>query len=202
MKLDDLKSSWQEQVALPTEQENLDGLSEALSQLEKETIKLDKSVKRRDIAEISIAIFLIPLWCWKLLDPDGVMQAIGLIVLIMACIFVPYKLLKAKKIKVLKNNSVADFLVVEKQKIENQKQLLESVAWWYISPIFLGIILVTAGANVDESGIPQIDQNMWVYYGFCVLLVIGIYALNKRAAKKQFAPMLEKINQRIKELKN
>jgi predicted membrane channel-forming protein YqfA (hemolysin III family) len=202
MKLDDLKTSWQEQVKEPTEQEYLAALSDALNQLEKETSKLDKSIKRRDFLEISIALLLIPVWCWKLFYSAGLMQTVGLIVLILACIYIPYKLLKAKRIKAPKSSSVVDFLRVEKQKLENQKKLLETVAWWYISPMFLGIILVTLGAQLDEFGVPHINPQMWSYYGFCILLVIGTYGLNKRAAKKQFSPMINKVDQRLKELAN
>jgi hypothetical protein len=60
--------------------------------------------------------------------------------------------------------------------------------------------LITAGATVDETGIPRITEQLAIYYGFCVMLVIGIYFLNKRAVKKQLLPLLDKIKQRISEL--
>ena len=90
----------------------------------------------------------------------------------------------------------------EKQKVAQQKQLLESVVSWYIAPLAISIVLITLGATVDTLGVPQIHSNLMVYYGFLVLLIVGIYLLNKRAAKKKFGPLLENIEKRLKELEN
>jgi hypothetical protein len=168
--------------------------------LVKETSKVDKSIKRRDRLEISIALLLIPVWSWKLFYSASLVQTTGLWIAIVACLYIPYKLLKAKQINAPKDNSVMAFLQFEKIKIENQKKLLESVAVWYIAPLMVAIVLITAGATVDETGIPRITEQLAIYYGFCVMLVIGIYFLNKRAVKKQLLPLLDKIKQRISEL--
>lgn len=197
MKLDDLKTSWKKEIEQP---ENKQDLSDLVKSLRKETSKLDKSVKRRDFIEISIALMLIPVWIWQLFVVTSLMQTIALWILIIACIFIPYKMTKAKQVDAPKDNSVMAFLEVEKVKLESQKKLLESIAVWYISPLMLGIILFTAGATVDEAGIPQINEQLAIYYFFCALLSVGVYWLNKRGAKKQFTPLLDKVNQRIKEL--
>ena len=91
--------------------------------------------------------------------------------------------------------------MIEKVKLENQKKLLESVALWYILPLMVAIILITAGATVDSLGIPQLTLQLKIYYSFCALLSVGVYLLNKRAAKKRFKPLLDKVNYRIKEIK-
>jgi len=197
MKLDDLKEGWKTEVEQAGEQQDLSSLVESL---EKETIKLDKSVKRRDIIETSIALLLVPVWAWKLFYSASVLQSIGLWIAILSCLYIPYKLLKARQVETAKDDSLLAFLSVEKIKLEKQKQLLESVATWYISPLMLAIILITAGAKVDEAGIPLISQQLMVYYFFCAILTVGVYFLNKRAAKKKFAPLLDKVNQQIKEL--
>jgi hypothetical protein len=199
MKLDDLKENWKAEIASDN---NAQELSPMIKLLAKETNKMDKSIKRRDIIEISIALLLIPIWSWKLLYSAGLVQSIGLCIAILACLYIPYKLMKAKQVDAPKDNSVMAFLQVEKTKIENQKKLLESVAVWYISPIFLAIILITLGSTIDEIGIPRITEQLAIYYGFCVMLVIGIYYLNKRAVKKQLVPLLDNVNQRISELNN
>jgi hypothetical protein len=199
MKLDDLKKEWENEVIQVTDKQNL---SNVIESLQKETTKLDKSIKRRDYLEISIAFLLIPVWTWKLFYAASLIQTIGLWIAIFACLLIPYKLLKAKQVNALKDDSVLAFLNTEKNKLENQKALLESVTAWYIAPLFTAIILITAGATVDDFGIPHITEQLTIYYGFCVLLVVGIYLLNKRAAKKQYAPLLDKVNNRIQELTN
>lgn len=197
MKLDDLKAGWKTEIETT---ESKQDLTQIIHALEKETYKIDKSVKRRDFLEISIALLLIPVWVWQLFVVTGLMQTIALWILIIACLFIPYKMNKAKKIEAAKDNSVLAYLGVEKIKLENQKKLLESIAVWYISPLMLGIVLFTAGATVDESGVPQVSGQLATYYIFCGLLSVGGYLLNRRAAGKQFSPLLDKVNQQINEL--
>lgn len=199
MKLDDLKTEWKNEVLQVTDAERV---SNVINSLEKETTKLDKTIKRRDYLEISIALLLIPVWTWKLFYAASLMQTIGLWIAIFACLLIPYKLIKARQVDTQKDDSVLAFLNLEKNKLEQQKTLLESVAVWYIAPLFTAIILITAGATVDASGIPQITEQLTIYYSCCVLLVVGIYFLNKRAVKKQLSPLLDNVNKRIQELTN
>ncbi len=198
MMLDDLKVGWESEMKKPVNHEQL---ATVLEILKTETGKLDKSIKRRDTLEVSIALLLIPVWSWKLVYSVSLMQSVGLWIAILACLFIPYKLIKAKRVNVQKNNSVLGFLLIEKVKLESQKKLLESVALWYILPLMIAIILITAGATLDSLGIPQLTFQLKIYYSFCALLFVGVYLLNKRAAKKQFKPLLDKVNQHIKEIK-
>lgn len=197
MKLDDLKSGWKVEIAQKNKPVDLTDMVESLK---KQTNKLDKSVKLRDWIEISIAFILIPVWSWKLFYSDSFLQSTGLWIAILACLFIPYKMIKAKQVDAPKNDSILGFLIREKIKLENQKKLLESIVVWYISPLMLAIVLITAGANVNSDGFPQINQSLAIYYVACALLSVGTYFLNKRAAQKQFSALLEKVNQRIAEL--
>ncbi|NMP17065.1 hypothetical protein [Thalassotalea sp. Y01] len=196
MKLDDLKKDWQQTITASVP----DNLDEVITMLEKETKKMDKEVKRRDILEISIAVLLIPVWVYGLFNSVSTMQTIGLCIAILSCVYIPYKLVSAKQITPQKNSSIRDFLLTEKQKVKQQKQLLESIVWWYIAPLTSAILLITLGATVNESGFVQINTHLFFYYGCVVLLVVGVYFLNKRAAKKKFGPLLENIEQRLAEL--
>jgi len=197
MKLDDLKQDWQQNISSSTTPENL---SEVIAMLEKETTKIDKEIKRRDLLEIAIAVLLIPVWIYGLFTSVSTMQTIGLVIAIVSCCYIPYKLISAKKIKPQKNTGLKDFLLSEKQKIAQQKQLLETIVWWYIAPLTTAIVLITLGSTVTENGLPQLNQHLTIYYGCLVLLIVGIYLLNKRAARKKFGPLLKKIEQRLAEL--
>ena len=197
MKLDDLKQDWQETIVKPSTKNDS---KEVTAMLELQTTKIDKEVKRRDILEISIAALCIPVWIYGLFNSAGTMQSAGFVLAILSCIFIPYKLVSAKKITPSKSSSLRAFLEKEKQKLAQQKQLLESIVSWYITPLAISIVLITLGATVDTLGMPQIHSNLMVYYGFLVLLIVGIYLLNKRAAKKKFGPLLENIEKRLKEL--
>jgi len=197
MKLDDLKQDWQNNITQVSAPENL---TEVINMLEKETSKIDKEIKRRDFLEISIAVLLIPFWIFGLFISKGSIQSVGFIIAIASCVYIPYKLISAKKVTAPKLSNVKAFLEREKQKVAQQKQLLESVVWWYIAPLTTSIVLITLGATVNELGIPSMNDHLYTYYGFLGLLIVGIYFLNKRAAKKKFGPLLTNIEQRLAEL--
>ena len=197
MKLDELKQGWQESIHNSTEPVDM---NEVIAVLEQQTTKIDKQIKRRDILEISIALLLIPFWIYGLFSTAGTIQTLGLILAILSCLYIPYRLVQAKKLTVAKSTDNKSFLEREKQKISQQKELLESVVSWYIAPLTISIVLITIGGTVDDAGIPHLSQFLIIYYGFVALLVVGIYLLNKRAAKKKFGPLLKKIEARLAEL--
>ena len=199
MKLDDLKQDWQQTVS---SQSTDDDLTKVVATLEKETTKVDKEIKRRDLLEISIAFLLIPFWLYGLSNSAGTMQTIGFCIAIISCLYIPYRLTKAKKVSELRSSSIKDFLIREQQKVQQQKRLLESIVWWYIAPLTLSIVLITLGATVDDSGMFHVNTYLQKYYSALVLLIIGVYLLNKRAAKKKFTPLLKNIERRLTELES
>lgn len=199
MKLDDLKSDWQQTLQSADAPDNL---TEVIAMLALKTEKIDKEIKRRDILEIGIALLLIPFWVYGLINTAGNMQTIGLVLAIFSSIFIPFKLIKAKQIKHSKASSLRAFLENERQKLYQQKRLLETVLWWYLTPITVSIVLIVLGSTVDEHGLPQLNDTLSLYFSSVAVLYAGIYFLNKRAAKKKFTPLLENVEQRLAQLES
>jgi len=197
MRLDDLKEEWQQEIE-PAKCE--DHLKALVDEVKTKTLKIDKEIKRRDILEILIALLLIPFWVYGLFSSAGNIQSIGLWVLIIACLFIPYKLIKAKQVSPTKDASVKGFLIKEQEKLKLQNDLVNSVVWWYLLPLLTGIILVTLGGTVNEFGVPQITEQLAIYYSFLGLLCIAVYLLNKRAANKKFAPLLKQVEKKLAQL--
>ena len=198
MKLDDLKQNWQKNIE---HHDSAEDIQEMINMLKVETNKIDKELKRRDILEISIALLLIPVWIYGLTISVSLMQSLGCIVAIFTGLFITYRMLQARQVKQSsQGDNLRAYLQIEREKTLKQKQLLESIAWWYILPIVISVVLITLGATVDESGLPQLNDVLTMYYAMLAILVIGIYHLNKRAANKRFAPLLEKIERQLAQL--
>lgn len=197
MKLDDLKHDWQSAIHSDSTPSDFD---KVIDMLEQETTKIDKEIKRRDILEISIALLLIPVWTYGLVTSVSTMQSVGLVIAIISSLYIPYRLISARKVNAQKSDSIKAFLLQERQKLQQQKQMLESIVWWYIGPLTLAILLITLGSNVNEAGLPQVPANMYWYYGSVALLMVGTYLLNKRAAKKKFSPLLDNIEKRLAQI--
>lgn len=200
MKLDDLKQNWQQQVVQKNQQ--TDELKESLSMLEQKIESMEKVIKRRDGLETIIALGLIPVWIIGLFLSASLIQTIGFIVAIISCLYIPYKLRKAKSSEGPKNTSIRAFLENERVKVIQQKRMLESVVWWYLGPLGLAIALITLGANVDEAGLPILTTMKTLYLTFVFVLYAGIYFMNKNAANKTYAPMLENIDNKLDALEN
>lgn len=197
MNLDDLKSNWQEKMQSTGAPENL---TEYITMLEQKTVKIDNDIKRRDRLEIGVALLLIPAWIFGLFVSVSLIQTLGFIVAIVSCLYIPYKLVQAKQIEPSKSDSTRAFLENERQKLVQQKQLLESVFWWYLGPLGLSIGLITLGATANEAGIPQPDIWLTTYLIAVIVLYASIYVMNKKAAKKKFTPLLENIDKKLSDI--
>ena len=115
MKLDDLKQDWQKNIEQVSAPENL---NKVIKMLEKETTKIDKEIKRRDFLEISIAVLLIPVWIFGLFISKGSIQTVGYIFAIVSCIYIPYKLISAKKVTAPKLSNIKAFLEREHHRVQ------------------------------------------------------------------------------------
>jgi len=194
---DDLKLDWQNEVA---QKNNNTSLAFSSEPLEIEANKIDKLVKRQDIIEITTAILFLPVITYLLLNSENAIQLTGYFIWIYVCIITPYKLVKARMIKVDKDNNMKSYLQAEKQKTIGQLDLLRTFVWWHIIPILVGLILVSAGSTLDETGTLHISFSLKIYYSFCTLGAIGVYFYNKKMAENKFKPLLDKINQRLDEI--
>ena len=198
MKIDDLKSEWQSSMEQKSSPEDITLLVESMIN---ETNKLEKEIKRRDILEISIAVMLIPFWLYGLFNSQGLIQSIGFVIGVLSCVLISYRLISAKKVEPAVDDSQYAFLMMQKQKLVQQKQLLENVFWWYLAPIALTIFLVTIGATVDEQGIPRLTEHLKYYYAAVSLFMVGAFFLNKHTVNKKFSPLIERVEQQLAELK-
>lgn len=197
MKLDELKQAWQDEVKVVEGQPDLSG---AIDALERETDKIDRQVKLRDFIEIAIALIMVPFWIWRMNDAVHPMELAGLIDLTLVCLFIPYKLIMAKKVKASKLNSVRSFLVVKKRKIEGQIKLLGSIVNWYLLPIALGLIMLRAGHNMGKVDPVTVDLASLLYFAGGVALCLLVYFLTKREVKTKLQPVLDKLNKRLAQL--
>ncbi len=82
---------------------------------------------------------------------------------------------------------------MEIERIENQIELLRTIASWYIAPRIIGANLVFAGSSSSWLATS-------LYFVCTLLLSWFIYALNQRAVSKEFVPLYEELKSLEKEL--
>ncbi|MCG7534354.1 hypothetical protein [Pseudoalteromonas sp. OOF1S-7] len=197
MKLDDLKHNFEQQIADSSAEAQL---ALQVDELKAKTKKYQRDIKMRDFMEISISLLLIPVWLYGLTISANWVQSSGCILATLTSLYIPYKLLKARRLLPCKEDSIRAYLHQEQQRLAQQKQLLENIVWWYIAPIFISVMLITLGANMDDEGVIQLKPHMQLYYLLVLLGMVGIYFWNRRAARKRFGPLLERVEQQLNEL--
>ncbi|RZM85430.1 hypothetical protein C3B51_00390 [Pseudoalteromonas rubra] len=197
MKLDDLKQNFEQQIQSSSSEAKL---TLQVDELKAKTKKYQRDIKVRDFMEISISLLLIPVWLYGLSISVNWMQSLGCVLATLTSLYIPYKLLKARRLTPTKNDSLRAYLHQEQQRLAQQKQLLETIVWWYIAPVFVSVMLITLGANMDDEGVIRLESHMQVYYLLVLLGMVGIYFWNKRAAEKRFGPLLARVEQQLNEL--
>ena len=105
---------------------------------------IEKSLRRRDRREISIAAGMILLFGYWLIIRSHWISKIGAAIIIAGCFLVIIRLLLARRNRIKEDTSYAinDYLLVSLQSVRKQIKLLDTVFWWYLLPFFVGAICI------------------------------------------------------------
>jgi hypothetical protein len=187
-----LKSNWKASTTSSISLEQ----NELFSQLQKDTINLEKKITFRDFTEILLALLMIiPFGITAVLVPFMISK-IGALVVILSFILIifRFKNLKNKFVPISLSETHSVYLKKTKYYLTEQIKFLDSVVYWYILPPISGILLFFAGFGVNTFQFYKLST-------ITILMGIGIFLLNKYAIKKELQPRLEYINTLIDSIK-
>ncbi|MDX1768666.1 MAG: hypothetical protein R3294_11475 [Arenibacter troitsensis] len=166
--------------------------SKLMIDLQSSLDRFHRTIKYRDLMETIPGIIIIPIFVYIAYTIPFTLSKIGAIWIILSIIYIIIRLQKAKKIRPGSfTETYRDYLIKTKEYLFIQKKLLDTVIYWYFSPIAIGIVLFSIGAinNIKD---------LLVNLGGLIVLGIIVYILNKRAIKKQITPRLKKIDELLK----
>jgi CubicO group peptidase (beta-lactamase class C family) len=156
-----------------------------IAALKKRMKCFDNTITWRDYREVAACVLVFAFFGWHLLVEKypPLMQA-GCVVLMASAVFIAWKLIgsKLRLPKAEPNAPVFDAVKVELQKVENQIGLLQSVAWWYLLPLFVGVMLCNWGMRGSLPSKLFGSAFTFAIYAF-------IYWLNQFAAKRGLLPL-------------
>jgi hypothetical protein len=88
---------------------------------------------------------------------------------------------------------VAEALRAEGRRLDAQISLLESVLWWYVAPLSIGVVLLTVGLRGTS----------WFTLAYSVVVALvawGVVALNLRVVRRDLRPKRAELNALLSEL--
>lgn len=155
--------------------------------------KLDKTIKKRNFRELAIGIVLIIFFSFVAYIVPYTLTKIACLLIIPYFLFYIHKINSVRRFKTSDfSQPPKQFLISQKKYIKKEKELLDTVLYWAILPLLPILILFYAGFRMDLTS--------YIGFGlFTLVILIIVYALNKYASKKTFIPLLNKLDNLIRE---
>jgi len=164
----------------------------------RETARIWRRVRWRDLLETGVAALLVPFFAgiaYWLASSGMRLAAAFALMLVLVLIYIPWRLWRSRRLipEPDPEQPVRDFLRAERAAMIAQADMLRSVARWYYGPIAVGVI----GFYTSIHGAAL---SSLIYAAVVLALCAAIEAGNRIAARKGFEPAIEQIDQQIRQL--
>ena len=143
--------------------------------------KLDKDIHRRNSLEWIACLIIIPIFIKHALEAKTLFSSLMNIEIAFAALFIGLHIFyRGRKVKAPQNSlSSEDFLEHERSEILNQIKLLSNVRYWYVAPIFIGLIGLTSEKIYLKWDVNNLPIGLIAYLISCFLLGTGIIWWNE-----------------------
>lgn len=188
MELDDLKTIWKKEIAMQTQTTNFDRIRTQVDQYDRRE-KFSWAVELLACAAIVIAVG----FGWWVVEKPNVLFQIGMAAMIVSAIFVAGKIVLNRHVASIDNWTLLGKINIQIEKREKEEKLLNSIASWYLTPLFIAILLASYGGYSHRTGSYLPDAGLWIYWVICLVLYIGIYFYNLRQVKTRLKPLLDQL---------
>lgn len=161
--------------------------AEILAMLKAEAARFDRTIRRRDrietIAAVFVALVFLPQLWW-----GSWLTRLGVVLFVAGSVLTYVRLSGARRDAPSPDMTapVVEMIRGRLDSVDAQIRLLESVFWWYLAPLGLGVILIFAG-GVGAS------LAALVYTAVVVAAVFVIYRLNQRAVRLHLQPLRDEL---------
>ena len=164
---------------------------EILALVETRSHRFQRQIRFRDWREL-IAGGVVAVMIAPAILRGPLLARAGALIVVAGIGLIAFKLFAARRLTMHRAADpalpVATSLRTELAAVEAQIALLESVAWWYVSPVICGSILLVAGTRGPAG---------WLFtLGYAVVAALlgwGIIALNHRAVRRTLQPKRKEI---------
>ncbi len=157
---------------------------------------MEKQIKQRNRLEILVAVMLMPMAGMVAFLHQDFMVKTGALLMFPYLFTVIYKLLKVRKSRPMPESFVDNktFIHQNLTYYNQEKNLLETVAVWYVMPAVICVSLILIGIGI--SGFK-------LYYSFAIVIGMAylIIRVNKQAVSKKLNPLIDRLERELQQSK-
>jgi hypothetical protein len=116
--------------------------SALIMNLTNEIRDIDRKARGRDMLELAAAAVVAIFFSVRFYLTTSIQTKVGCGILVLGCIIIACKLLAAYNRRTGKqeDQSARTYLIHARKKVQNQIKLLSSVLYWYLLPLYLGLV--------------------------------------------------------------
>lgn len=160
--------------------------------------RLHRAIKYRDMREYIAIAIVIPAFAFTAITIPFLLTKVASVLTIAWGTYIAVKLRNAKKKKPgALTESYLDYLRKTREYLIIQKQMLDSILYWYILPGMTLTMMFVLGFGITDR-----IKTIVKFSVLNVVLAVATYYLNKRAVKTEITPRLKKIDELISVLEN
>ena len=153
-----------------------------------------RKIRIRDSTEMVGAFIVIPVFAIYAYRVPYMISKVASVLIMLWGIFVLIRLRNARRLKPSPfTETYREYLQKTKEYLLVQKNLIDSILYWYLLPVFVLANLFMIGF----IGVSWKFNWMIKTEALGIFTSVAVYVLNKRAVKKQYLPRLEKIDELI-----
>lgn len=192
MTLDDYRDAWKEEAA-PARRDPDE--EELLASVRERSDAFERKIRRRDLLETLAAVLVAAVFGYEAATAATWLARIGAAVVVASAGFVVWWLRRARTAGPSRDvdRPVADRLRAERERVDVQIRLLESVLWWYLAPLALGMVLFVLGL---ASGPAATAVTLGVIVAGCGV----VWWVNRRALRREFRPRRRELTRLLAQL--
>ncbi|SDL82317.1 hypothetical protein SAMN05421823_108201 [Catalinimonas alkaloidigena] len=186
----ELQALWQGQAEMDVQ---LDP-PQLVRALRREYDGLAQRIRQRDRLEYGADALVILAFGLIGYFTDSRLTQVGCGVIVVAGCYIAYRLWHVKRYRPspAETSSLKQQLEATRAYVAQEKRLLERVAYWYLGPLYAGLVLVSLGGDPWWTGLFPIAFSTVLYY--------YIWKLNQQAARRKFDPLLHRFDVLLQEL--
>jgi hypothetical protein len=161
--------------------------AQAVISIRQQLERLHRTVQRRDRLETGCAVAGMILFACLAGALRGALVRIGAAVVVAGLGLVIAQLHRAhSRDRASAFLSVRDYCMADMASVDAQVALLNSVAWWYLGPVIVGV-------NLFFAGLAGMNLKSLAYLVLTLVVAARIYRINRRGARQCLQPIRDRL---------